>query len=161
MNMVPPVPYGATTTPEGLGYLAVEVSFGGQWIDINDGDRFIVGAESRDSSAKAWRKVTTQSPILGGSYLIHAVPEMVTETVSVWIHGADQTDLNDNYFYLMDMFEQYDFRIRWTFNEYREYWRCQLAENTASRGQVWTHNTMAQIQFSVPRFPNVTRERID
>lgn len=155
------VPYGVTTTPEGLDYLAVEVSYGGQWVNINDQDRFIVGPESRDATSKSWRKVVATSPVLGGEYLIHAVPEMVRETISVWIHGADQTDLNDNYFYLMDMFEQYDFRIRWTFNEYREYWRCQLAENTSARGQVWTHNTMAQIQFNVPRFPNVTRERID
>jgi hypothetical protein len=60
----------------------------------------------------------------------------------------------------MDLFEQYDFRIRWTFDEYREYWRCQLADATVGRGQVWTHNLMASAQFMVPRYPDVTRERI-
>jgi hypothetical protein len=29
-----------------------------------------------------------------------------------------------------------------------------------SRGQVWTHSRMAAAHFAVPRYPDVTRERI-
>jgi hypothetical protein len=60
----------------------------------------------------------------------------------------------------MDLFEQYDYRIRWTFDDYREYWHCQLADGTYSRGQVWTHSLMAKAEFNIPRYPDVTREQL-
>jgi len=146
----------------GLDYLAVEISWGSQWINLNDGLRYKIDAEqTRDTTSKQWRKITAESPILGGNYLIHATPEMVNETVAVWVYGQDQTEVNDNYWFLMDLFEQFDYRIRWTTNEYREYWRCQLADATSSRGQVWTHSRMAKTSFAVPRYPDVDRERVD
>lgn len=156
------VPYGVTAPEsQGLTYLAVEVSYGSQWVNINDGERWKINAENtRTASAKTWRKTMASSPVLGGEYLIHAVPEMVVENVSVWVYGQDQTDTADNYWFLQELFEQLDFRIRWTFNEYREYWHCQLADSVGERGHVMTHNQMAQLSFSVPRFPNVSRERI-
>lgn len=148
------------TSDTGLKYLAAEISYGTRWVNLNDGVIYKIGAESRDSTARTWRKVTADSPILGGNYLIHAVPEMVSEQLSIWVYGATQTEVSDNLFGIVDLFEQYDFRIRWTFDEYREYWRCQLADATLGRGQVWTHSLMAQAQFTVPRYPDVTREHI-
>jgi hypothetical protein len=109
--------------------------------------------------AKTWRKVIADSPILGGNYLIHAVPDMVSERVGVWIYGGDQVEVSDNLRWLQQLFEQYDYRIRWTLDDYREYWRCQLADATYSRGQVWTHNLMAKAEFTVPRYPDVVTER--
>lgn len=154
------IPYAVTGEPEGLNYLACEVTYGATWVSLNT-DQFRINAqETLDNSRKGWRKITAQSPILGGDYLVHAVPDMVTETVSVWVHGTDQSDLADNRHLLEMLFEQFDFRMRWTFNEYREYWQCQLAEATVSRGQVWSHNQMALMSFVVPRYPEVTRERI-
>lgn len=157
------VPYGVTA-PEnvGLTYMSVEISDGSSsWVNLSDGVRFKINAEeTRTNSAKSWRKTTAQSPVLGGNYLVHAVPEMVLEQIGVWVYGDDQTDLADNYWYLQELFEQFDYRIRWTTNEYREYWRCQLADSTMSRGHVWTHNQMAACSFAVPRYPDVARERI-
>jgi len=160
--MRPEIPYGATEPSVGLQYFNLEISYAGQWVSLNDGDRYKINADStRDTVTKSWRKVTATSPVLGGDYLIHAVPEMVLETIAIWVHGDTQDDLGDNYNTLIYMFEQYDFRLRWTFNEYREYWRCQLAESTSARGHVWTHNNMASVQFSVPRYPNITTERVE
>jgi hypothetical protein len=156
------VPYGVTSPEsEGLNYLAVEISYGSQWVDLNDGVKFKVGADqTRDSTSKTWRRITAQSPVLGGSYLVHAVPDMVSEQVSLWVYGQDQTDLADNYWYAMDLFEQMSYRMRWTTNEYREYWNCQLADSQSSRAQVWTHSQMALLTFSVDRFADVSRERV-
>lgn len=144
-----------------LNYMDVEVSYGTTWISLNDHERFVINAsETRDQASKSYRKVTADSMVLGGTYLVHAVPDMVTERVGVWVYGQDQSDLADNYFFLIDIFEQMDYRIRWTFEDYREYWRCQLADSVSSRGQVWTHNTMAGVSFNVPRWPDVSRERV-
>jgi hypothetical protein len=150
-----------TSEPQGLEYLAVEISYGSRWISINDGQVYKISADqTRENSAKTWRKTTADSPILGGNYLVHAVPDMVLEQVGIWVRGVDQTEVSDNLFTLVELFEQYDYRIRWTLNEHREYWRCQLADSSLSRGQVWTHSRMALAQFQIPRYPNVTRERI-
>lgn len=144
-----------------LEYMTAEISWGSQWINLNDGLNYKLSADgTRDSSSKSWRKITAESAVLGGNYLIHAVPDMVGETVGVWVYGQDQTDLADNYWTLLELFEQVDYRIRWTFDEYREYWRCQLAEATSSRGHVWTHSRMALVSFQVPRYPDVARERV-
>lgn len=145
----------------GLKYVDLEISYGDQWISLNDHDKFIInGSNTRDNTSKTWRKVTAQSPVLGGTYLVHAVPELVSEQVSIWIYGADQTDLADNYFFIEELFEQPSYRLRWTYNDYRETWDCQLADASISRNQVNTHNTMAMVTYTVPRFPNVTRERL-
>lgn len=152
-------PFNYTGNDDELTYTKLEISMGGTWIDLNDGIKYIVSAGTRDNAAKSWRKITAQSAVLGGSYLVHAVPEMVTETVAIWVHGNDQTDLADNFFFLDELFEQPSYRLRWTLNEYREYWDCQLADAAYSRGQVWTHSTMAQSTYTVPRYPRVTRER--
>jgi hypothetical protein len=130
-------------------------------VNLNDGVVYKISGEStRESTQRTWRKVTADSPILGGNYLIHAVPEMVGEQISVWVYGQTQTEVSDNLFNLTDLFEQYDYRIRWTFDEYREYWRCQLADATMSRGQVWTHSLMAKADFAIPRYPDVETEHI-
>lgn len=145
----------------GLDYLDVEISYGSQWISLNDGDRYRINADqTRDGAQKSYRRIVADSPVLGGSYLIHAVPEMVTENVGIWVYGNDQGELADNFFFLEDLFEQLDYRMRWTYNDYREYWRCQLPDGSFSRGHVWTHNTMAMQMYQVPHFPNVTRERL-
>jgi hypothetical protein len=148
-------------TGTGLDYMAVEISYGSRWVSLNDGLVYKIGAEgTRDSTAKTWRKTLADSPILGGNYLVHAVPDMVAEQIGVWVYGGTQTEVSDNLFGLTDLFEQYDYRIRWTFDEYREYWRCQLADASVSRNQVWTHSLMAKADFTVPRYPDVTREHL-
>lgn len=144
----------------GLEYLAVEISYGSRWVNLNDQVAYKIAGDTRTTTQRTWRKVTAESPILGGNYLIHAVPDMVNETVGVWVYGSSQTEVSDNLFILEELFEQYDYRIRWTFDEYREHWRCQLADATLSRGQIWTHSLMARADFTVPRYPDVRRERI-
>jgi hypothetical protein len=145
----------------GLDYLAVEISYGSRWVNLNDGETYKISADAtRETTTKSWRKTVSDSPVLGGNYLVHAVPDMVTETIGVWVYGQDQAEVADNLFGLETLFEQYDYRIRWTTDDYREYWRCQLAEASMSRGQVWTHSRMAAAHFAVPRYPDVTRERI-
>lgn len=145
----------------GLDYLAVEVTFGSRWVNINDGVVYkISGDQTRDTTQKTWRKTVADSPVLGGNYLVHAVPDMVNETIGVWVYGTSHSEVADNLFGLNSLFEQYEYTIRWTTDDYREYWRCQLAEASMSRGQVWTHSLMAAAHYTVPRYPDVTRERV-
>lgn len=147
-------------SPEtGMSYFSAEISYGSQWVDLNDTDRFQIAADgTRDNVTKTWRKVTAQSPFLGGTYLIHAVPELVSETVGLWIRGVDQAALAEAVSLAETLFTQFSYRIRWVFDGYRETWDCQLADINISQSQVWAHNMMAKAQFTVPRMPEVTRE---
>lgn len=142
-------------------YVGCEISWGSRWVDLNDHINFIVGADNtRDGFSKTYRKITTTSPVLSGNYLVHAVPDMVSEQLEVWVHGEDQTNLADNVSYLQQLFEQWSYRIRWTFNEYREYWNCQLADFNISQNQVWTHSYMAQLTMIIPRFAEISSETL-
>ena len=157
-------PRGTPTESQlkGLEYMAVEVSWGSRWINLNDHVKFKVGSQAtRDAASKTFRKTIAQSPVLSGSYLIHAVPEMVQQQMSVWVYGSDQTDLADNFFELEELLQQWSFRIRWTFDNYREYWNCQLADLVSSRSQVWTHSLMASVQATIPIYPEIEREALE
>ena len=130
-------------------------------MNLNDGEIYkIAGDGTRDSTAKTWRKVTADSPILGGNYLIHAVPEMVAEQIGVWVYGQTQTELSDNLFGLRSCSSSTTTGSGGRSMSTGSTWRCQLADATMSRGQVWTHSLMAKAEFTVPRYPDVTREHI-
>lgn len=142
-------------------YVGCEISYGSQWVNLNDTINFKIGADNtRDGTSKTYRKTSVQSPVLSGSYLVHAVPDMVSEQISVWVYGEDQTNLNDNVSFLQTLFEQWNYRIRWTFDEYRQYWECQLADINISQNQVWTHSQMAQLSMTIPRFAEITSETL-
>lgn len=161
----PPVPSkytrrGADPKPpkQGLNYYSMEVSYGGTWIDLNDGYNYKVGAETMASTQVQWRKVMAESPITEGSYVVHAVRALVTENIQIYVHGADMWMVNENLAKLEQLFARLDFSLRITMDWYRETWRCQTAEWSSQRSQVMSHNYMAVFQVDVPRFPTVTRE---
>lgn len=139
-----------------LTLLNLEISNGSGWVSLNDHTKYVVNAQNtRDQVRKTWRTVKATSPVLSGDYLVHAVPEMVSETVSVWVHGTDYADLHANQVAVSDLFEQYSYQLRWTYNTFYEVWDCQLAETATSSGQVYAHNIMAQLNFTVPRYPEI------
>lgn len=141
-----------------LDYLAVEISWGSRWINLNDGATYRISAQgTRDTGARNWKKTTVESPVLAGNYLVHAVPDMMTQQVMVWVHGDSQTELGENYHTLLDLFSQWSYRLRWTLDEYQETWNCQLADASVSRNHVWTHSLMAAATFTVPVYPDVER----
>lgn len=144
----------------GLSTFNLEVSWGGGWIDLNDQENFRVGAATMENTAVTWRKIEAESPITEGSYIVHAVKAMVVERLSIYVYGVDQWQMNENLAKLEELFSRLDYTIRVTFDYYREYWRCQTAEWTSQRSQVYVHNVMTLYECQVPRFPTVTRELV-
>lgn len=144
----------------GLRSYNMSIDYSGGWIDLNDKLNYQVGAESMQQSQVSWRKVQAQSPVTEGSYTIHAVREMVTENIQIYVRGGSQWETQINLAKLEELFSRLDFRLKFNFDDYQEYWRCQTAEYSTQRSQVYTHNTMAVFTAQVPRFPTVTRERV-
>lgn len=153
--------YKEQIKPEpGLSSYSMEIELGGSWLDLNDQLNFKVGGQTMAQEQVTWRKVTVESPVVEGSYTVHAVKAMVTEQVQIWVYGGDHVQVQENRQKLEQLFSRLDYRVRFSFDAYREYWRCQTAEWTTERSQVMTHNQMVAITFTVPRFPTVTTEMI-
>lgn len=144
----------------GLSSYSMEIELGGSWLDLNDGLNYKVGALTMQQSQISWRKISVDSPVVEGSYIAHAVKAMITEQVQIWVYGGDQVQVQENRQQVEDLFSRLDYRVRFSFDSYREYWRCQTAEWSMERSQVMAHNQMTMLTFSVPRFPTVTTEMI-
>jgi hypothetical protein len=138
---------------KGMEQFDVEVGYGGGWISLNDKLNFRVAADSINSTALTQRRIETQNPVLEGKYLIHAVPEHVTEMLHVYVYGQSMVDAMEKARGLIDAFTQFDFQVRVTMDSHREYWRCQTADWTMERTHTNVHNQMVGLNFQVPRFP--------
>jgi hypothetical protein len=152
---------GYTEKPDpGFQSFQLAIDWGGRWLDLNDKLNYEVGGEFMSQSSVTWRKVQVTSPVTEGSYTVHAVREMVTEQVQLYVRGANQFEMQLNIKRLEELFGRLDYRLRLDFDDYRETWSCQTAEYTYERSRVYAHNGMAVFTASVPRFPTVAVERI-
>jgi hypothetical protein len=143
-----------------LGYFKVEATLGGVWTDLSDGSYVPAADTFFGSTVKQWRKITATSPVLDGEYLIHATAGMVQEQMKWFIYGQNQVDLANLYNTMEAIFDQFDYRIRFVFDDFQETWHCQVGDYAVERSQVFTHNCMAVFTVTVPRFPGVVREEI-
>lgn len=155
-----PIP-GAVTSEnvvDALDNFMVEISWGSRWISLTDHVRFYMSSEDYGDKAQTLRRVNAQSPYYEGSYLVHAVRENVTETLSIYILGVSQNDVTENMLLLEELVSQPSFRIRITHQDHVETWKCQQADYSIQRGHLMLHNTRAMMRLNVPRLPSVTYE---
>lgn len=126
-------------------------------IDLNDHSHYAVSAQStRENTSTAYRQILATSPALAGQYLVHSVPDLVTETVGIWVLGATQTALQANYNALRAAFESWTYQLAWTWADYSEHWNCNAVTSmTIDMSQGMLHNYMAHVTLTVPRFPTV------
>lgn len=153
-GMIRPVKQG------GMAGFDFEVFNGVTWVTLNDHINFYVGGDSLGSNTQGRRRFTVQSSMYDGDFEVHSTASSVTEQVTVYVLGATQLDVSDNIESLRKWFSQATFNIRITRDEVRETWRCFPAEWSVDRGQVMSHNKMAQMRLSIPRFPKVTYEAV-
>jgi hypothetical protein len=125
--------------------------------DLNDGTDYKVSAQdTRQSIERTYNQITATSVALAGEYLVHSVPEMVSETVQLWVYGTTQTQVFARYQALITAFENPTYQLAWTFADYSEHWNCNAAKQiVANISQTMLHNYLAQVSVSVPRFPTV------
>lgn len=139
----------------------------GTWLDINDGNTYVVSAESLGNSNVSYRKTEAQSPYIEGKFLVHAVKDMVEENISVWVSGypfstnaAGQNQLRTNIDALTDAFSQLSYNVKYTFGNSQVIWSCQTANYSVGFSREYIHNLYVPVKLSVPRFPTVTRSSI-
>lgn len=154
MPQAPRILPGKPAPPkQGLDHFDIEVSYGGYWLSLNDGLNYKVSAESLQQTQNSFRRVEADNPVVEGKYLVHAIPDHVQETLSVYLYGRDMVDVMEKVNTLAAVFTQFDYQVRVTMDQSREYWRCQTADYSVNRTNTFVHNGMAQMTFQVPRFP--------
>src|SRR5262249_54628021 len=68
----------------------------GDWLNIDDHEHYILAADSFAQSSTQMRRIQVQGPYVAGKFTVYSVPDEVTETVSVYVLGQTQTELQLN-----------------------------------------------------------------
>lgn len=139
-------------------YVDAEVHDGVRWVSMNDHYNYVLGARTRESVTQSLKNHSVESSMYDGEFIVHSTKSNVSETIEVYVLGADQLMVGDNIERLVEAFTQPMYNMRFTIGADREVWRCWPAEYALQRGHINLHNTRATITFSVPRFPKITRE---
>lgn len=126
--------------------------------NLNDGTIYKIAKDgTREQVSRTFNQTKATSPALAGEYLVHSVPGMVQESVTIWAFGTTQAELNTRYRALIDAFEHWQYQLVWTYTGYTETWNCNaVISNSADFGQGMIHNFMSKVTLQVPRFPTVT-----
>lgn len=130
------------------------ISYGDQWVNLNDGNRFKFRADGYGQKSQTLRRITVDSPYFDGTYSIHTTKENVNESVMIEIRGASQNIVTENMLLLLDCVAQDTYQIRFDAEDHRETWQCEPADYTVDRSQVLLHNRMATVTLSIPRLPD-------
>lgn len=126
-------------------------------LNLNDGTAYAVAGDStREQVAVSYNQVTATNPTMAGQYLVHSVPQMVSETVKIWVYGTSQVQVQQRYQALKTAFENWAYQLHWTFADYSETWNCNaVTQLNSEMGASMLHNYMAAVTLTVPRFPAV------
>lgn len=139
----------------------------GSWLNLNDGNVYRVAADSIGSQATSWRRTEAQSPYVEGKFLIHAVKDMSSVNLTVWVsgypqntHSAGQNQLQTNIDALINPFEQMSYQVKYTAGDTQITWDCQTADYSVEVTKDYLYAMYVPVKFTIPRFPTVTRSSI-
>jgi hypothetical protein len=139
----------------------------GNWLNLNDGDTYRVSSDSIGSQATSWRRTETQSPYVEGKFLVHAVKDMTSVNLTVWVsgypqntHASGQNQLHANIEALIAPFEQMSYQIKYSMGDTQTTWECQTADYSVELSKEYVYAMYVPVKFTIPRFPTATRSAI-
>jgi hypothetical protein len=141
-----------------LEYFDIEVHDGVSYLDLNDRYVYRATSETLMATTQARNRTVVTSAMYDGEWEVHSTLGNVTENVSIYVNGADQTVVKENIDRVVAAFSQPIYNVRLSIDADVTYWRCFPAEYSIDRSHVYMHNKMAVVKFQVPRFPKVTTE---
>lgn len=122
-------------------------------LEINDGEKFVLGANARASTQVTWRRQDVSSPFVPGTWTVSSVQENVNENVEVYVYASDHGSLRIYLDELVAAFTQHIYTVTWDFTEDIYAWYCQRADYQIDTRREFQHSRMAIATFSVPRYP--------
>ena len=140
-----------------LDFLSLRISDGSKWTELNDHMRYVVEGSTFAETQTTYRRITTESPYIAGRFLINAIPDVIEESIVLYVYGQDQVDLNDNLDRVIKLFTQFSYILEFTLDSSRTQYQCEPADYSINKTREFIHNTMAQINLRIPRTPETER----
>lgn len=125
------------------------------WINLDDHQNYIVASDSFGSSATTWRRNQVTGPYVAGKFTVSAVPDQVTENVSVYVLGESQTELQLNLANLIDAASQPAFELQWSVDNAVYVWQCDCADYTIDFVNANLFARQLLVKLSIPRNPMI------
>lgn len=143
-------------------YLMVRawVSTSTGWLDLNNHNGFEIDGDSLGNRQVTHRRQEVSSPYLPGSWVVNSVPEMVTETVGVWVRGSSHAEMYFRLAALQDAFTQPTFFMSWQVEDHQETWVCNLSDYSINTQREFLHSRTARFVAQVPRYPYAPQEQV-
>ena len=79
----------------GLQYFDIEVHDGIGYVSLDDGYNYVATSKSMQRSQQGRHRTTVTSSVYDGEWEVHSTLGNVTETVEVYVHGADQISVTE------------------------------------------------------------------
>lgn len=140
--------------------LVVQATLRGPYTDLKLEDEtkgYELEKSTREEQAVTWRKQEVTNPWVGGSYVVTAVPENVTEKLAVWVTGATHLQLQDRIAELTRRVSQPAFYLDWSLGGVTDRWYCQYSDYSIRTSQEFLIATTALVSVSLSRLPQTVR----
>jgi hypothetical protein len=123
------------------------------WINLDDHQNYIVAAESFAASATTWRRTQVTGPYVAGKFTVSAVPDQVTENVTIYVLGESQTEMQINLANLIDAVSQPAFELQWSADNAVYIWQCDCADYTVDFVAANLYARHLAVKLQIPRNP--------
>lgn len=106
---------------------------------------------------KTYRRITAESPYVGGRVLVHAVPDVQTATLRLRVKGSDQQDLYNRINELSAAFSQFSYTLTINVNHKTWIYLCEAADMTLGEGgsvdDLMARSNTQYMNFTIPHSP--------
>lgn len=126
----------------------------GLWLSANDKIKYRVGAASFNESSTQYRRTEVTSPYVAGSFLVHAVPQNVTETLEIYCYGGTYDEAKYNTEQLIAALTQPMYKIQRQTADETSLFDCFAADYSVKSSNVYVAANMIPVVFQVPRLPD-------
>jgi hypothetical protein len=116
---------------------------------------YTLAKDSFATRTVSFRKQEVSTIFVGGTHLVRAAPDNVTEQLVVDVTGATQAELYARKKALTDGLSQLTYQVTLTFADHQEVWSCFTAGWTEQEEQEWRIARTSQVRAQVPRLPNM------
>lgn len=122
-------------------------------LDINDHVKYVVAGPQAMSGTVTWDRKQVNAPWVDGDITVARRRMNVMESLTIYVKGATQADMDANISALIAAFTQDRYGLQFIIGSANHAWDCEAADYTVVLDTVHFHALYAQVTFMIPRKP--------